>query len=168
MTTPIRAALITTSTLLVKVADGLGGLKRLHVSEHLEESIRASFQDSLDLDKGLTKGREQENRWDYLLGHSNSRRIIGLEPHSAKTDQISKVIAKRKAAIDQLRDHLKAHARVAAWLWVASGKVAFADTERARLLLDQNGIRFVGRMVLPKHLPSSPPPTPTRKASLRR
>jgi hypothetical protein len=36
---------------------------------------------------------------------------------------------------------------------VASGKVHFADTEKARLRLDQNGIKFVGTRVLAKHLP---------------
>jgi hypothetical protein len=101
----------------------------------------------------MRAGHHQENRWDYLIGHAPSTLVVGLEPHSAKRDQISTVIAKRKAAVDQLRSHLKSDARIAAWLWVASGKVHFVDTEKARRRLDQNGIRFVGTKVLRKHLP---------------
>jgi 6-phosphogluconate dehydrogenase len=39
---------------------------------------------------------------------------------------------------------LNPQARIAAWLWVASGKVHFADTEKVRRRLDQSGIEFVG------------------------
>jgi hypothetical protein len=121
---------------------------------YVDEAIRPAFSDSLDLDEGLRPTHGQENRWDYLLGHAPSTAVIGLEPHSAKEDEVSKVIAKCAAARDQLRSHLKANARVAAWLWVASGKVHFADTERARRRLDQHGIQFVGTRVLQKHLES--------------
>jgi len=68
-------------------------------------------------------------------------------------DQISKVIKKKAAAKLQLAQHLKPGAKITSWLWVSSGKVHFADTEKARLRLAQQGIRFVGRKVLPKHLP---------------
>jgi hypothetical protein len=36
---------------------------------------------------------------------------------------------------------------------VAPGKVHFAETEKAKLRLDQNGIEFVGTKVMAKHLP---------------
>jgi hypothetical protein len=116
--------------------------------------IRSAFADSLDLDNALLAGLEQQHRWDYLLGHTNTRKVIGLEPHSAKSDQISTVISKKNAALTQLRPHLQDGARVSAWLWVASGKVHFADTENARRRLDQNGIQFVGTRLLEKHLPT--------------
>jgi len=80
-------------------------------------------------------------------------KVIAVEPHSAKQDQISRVIEKRRQARDQLKAHLLPGARVTQWLWVASGSVQFADTEKARRLLDQNGIEFVGRQVRAKHLP---------------
>jgi hypothetical protein len=35
----------------------------------------------------------------------------------------------------------------------SSGRVQFADTEKARRHLDQNGIEFVASQVLPRHLP---------------
>ncbi len=94
----------------------------------------------------------EENRWDYLLGHTPSVSIVALEPHSAKQDQISKIIDKKKAARQQLSGHLKPGEQISAWIWVASSKVFFADTEKVRLRLNQQGIRFVASPVLKKHL----------------
>jgi DNA-directed RNA polymerase beta subunit len=78
---------------------------------------------------------------------------VAVEPHSAKQDEISTVIKKRTAAREQLKAHLHDVSRVTTWLWVASGKVHFANTEKARVRLDQNGIEFVGTRVTAKHLP---------------
>lgn len=38
------------------------------------------------------------------------------------------------------------------WFWVASGRVQFADTERARRRLDEHGIRFVGKVLQARYL----------------
>jgi hypothetical protein len=151
--TPVRNALVAESTLRTRVADGLAAMESAHRS-YIEESLRAEFTDSLDLDEAMRAGHEQENLWDYLLGHAPSTAVVGLEPHTAKGDAISAVIAKRKAAKDQLRPHLRPNSRIGAWLWVASGGVQFADTEKARRRLDQSGIQFVGKKVLRKHLPA--------------
>lgn len=121
--------------------------------EHFDQEIRAALEDSLDLDKALQHGHEGENRWDYLLGHKPSSEVVAVEPHSAKQDEISTVIKKRTDAREQLKPHLRDGTRIAKWLWVASGKVHFANTEKARLRLDQNGIEFVGKKVMAKHLP---------------
>jgi len=118
--------------------------------------VRAAFGDSLALDDAMLAGHEQENRWDYLLGHTSSGAVVGLEPHSAKQDQVSTVVNKRKAAKDQLQDHLRPGQTVSRWYWVASGDVFFADTDRVRFQLDQNGIEFVGKRLLLKHLPTPP------------
>ncbi len=152
--TPVRSSLEGASSLQSKVNDGIGALESGH-HKHLAEDIRKAFGDSLDLDKAMVEGHEQENRWDYLLGHSRSKTVIGLEVHSAQKDQITNVIKKKEAARDQLRGHLKQGKSVADWLWVASGKVQFANTEKARRRLDQKGIRFVGRRVEKKHLPET-------------
>jgi hypothetical protein len=153
--TVLRRALREESSLQPMVSDGLGAVEGAH-REYLEENIRATFEDSLDLDEAMRVGHEQENRWDYLLGHAPSGEVVGVEPHSAKQDEISTIISKRAAAKAHLREHLRNGVRVSRWLWVASGNVQFADTERARLRLDQNGIEFVGRRVLPKHLAGGP------------
>lgn len=150
--TPVRRALREDSALIPLVANGLGAIESKH-RNHFAEAIRSDFADSLDLDKAMEKGHERENRWDYLLGHASSGEVVAVEPHSAKHDEITTVISKRCAARDHLKDHLREGARVTKWLWVASGRVHFADTEKARRLLDQNGIEFVGAQVAGKHLP---------------
>lgn len=165
--TPVRQLLRTESTLLGNVQDGLSAVEGAHRS-CFDSAIRPAFADSLDIDEGFRAGREQENRWDYLLGHGPSRTVVGVEPHSAKDDQISAVIRKRTAALKQLRDHLRDGARIGKWLWVASGEVRFANTEKARVQLDQNGIEFVGKTVLSKHLPGSKSETSGRSKTSRR
>lgn len=152
-TTPIRRALTEESTLQPLVKDGLGAVQRAH-KDYLAEAVRTAFADSIDIDEALKQGREQENRWDYLLGHEASGTIVAVEPHSARDDEVSTIIAKRTAARDQLRVHLRPGATVARWLWVASGRVSFANTEKTKFRLDQNGITFVGRQVQARHLPA--------------
>lgn len=89
--TPIRSVLMSTSTLRDKVKDGLGAVETTHRG-YLDKKICTDFADSLALDEALKEGEHsQANRWDYLLGHTPSAKIIGLEPHSAKTDQVSTV-----------------------------------------------------------------------------
>ena len=78
--------------------------------------------------------------------------MIGIEPHPAETGEISTVISKRRDAMEQLRPHLKPGARIAAWLWVATGENHFVATESARRRLEQNGIRFVGKIVRARDL----------------
>jgi len=150
--TPLRAALLTQSSLRPLVVNGIGAVEAAH-RDYFEPGIRSTFSDSIDLDAALKKGHSQENRWDYLLGHLPSGQVVAVEPHSAKQDEITTLIKKRDAARQQLKDHLRDDVRIVKWLWVASGKVQFADTEKARRLLDQNGIEFVGTKVLEKHLP---------------
>lgn len=152
---PVRRALKQDSTLQDSVLDGLAAVERSHM-KYFNADIRAHFADSLEIDKSLRQGREQENRWDYLLGHAPSGEVIAVEPHSASQGEISTVIRKRAAAREQLREHLRDGARIAKWLWVASGKVHFVATEKAKLQLDQNGIEFVGTAVMAKHLPTAP------------
>lgn len=152
--TPLRAALTSTSTFLPLVEDSIKALKSEH-RKLLDTNVRQAFADSLDLDEATKKGREEENRWDYLLGvqhDDKGDRIIAIEPHSAKTDEVSRVIEKRKAALQHLGGHLKDGKKVQKWLWVASKDVHFADTEKVRRQLDQNGIEFVGRSVQARHL----------------
>lgn len=166
--TPVRRALQSSSPLLSAVKDGLGAIEAKD-RDCFDEAVRSAFADSLNSDEALRPGHDHENRWDYLLGHEASQQVIGVEPHSAKEDQVGKVIQKRARAIEQLRDHFRDGARVANWLWVASGAVHFASTEKTRYRLAQNGIEFVGTKVLPKHLPIVPPAvSPKQRAKGRR
>jgi hypothetical protein len=148
---PVRSALTQTSALQGHVKDGLGAIAAAHHA-HVEMELRPAFGDSLDIDAGLLSGRESEHRWDYLLGHGPTRMVIALEPHSAKQDQVSTVIRKKQAAMDQLRGHLRDGVKIARWFWVASGDVQFADTERERRRLDQHGIEFIGKVLRARHV----------------
>lgn len=152
--TTLKRALQISSSLQPVVAEGMGAVERAH-REYFEQDTRSTFGDSLDLDKAMLQGHEQENRWDYLLGHTPSGKVVGVEPHAAKQDEITTVINKRAAALEHLRAHLRDGAKVSKWLWVASGKVHFANTEKAKIRLDENGIEFVGKAVGVRHLPQS-------------
>lgn len=150
--TPLRKAFCPQSNLILHVMDGIKALKS-DDRQHISDAITQEFSDSIDIDSALQNAHPQQNRWDYLLGHSPSVRVIAIEIHSAKDDEISAVIKKREAAQQQLKPHLANGAVISVWLWVSSGSVKFANTERARRRLDQHGIEFVGRKVLKKHLP---------------
>ena len=151
--TPVRRALNPSSTLRDVVREGLGAVEKAHI-KLIDDSIRAAFVDSLDIDAGFVAQYPNDPRWDYLLGHDASGQVVGLDPHSAKTGEISTVKAKRAHARAQLRDHMKPGATVAEWFWVASGKVDFLDQEKATLQLAQAGVKFIGRRVLQRHLAS--------------
>ncbi len=148
--TPIRKALTAQSMINALVQDGIGAIKD-NDKRCLDTSIRTQFADSLDTDEAFRVGRDQEPRWDYLLGHEN-RNLIAVEPHSAKTDEIKAVINKKRALIQQLNGHLKDGTHISKWLWVASGTVCFPRGSKYEISLSQAGIKFVGRCVLAKHL----------------
>lgn len=148
--TPVRDALYAQSTIKALVMDGIGALKDKD-KKFIEASIRTQFADSLDTDEAFRVGRDQESRWDYLLGHED-RSLIAVEPHSAKTDEIQAVIKKKRALRQQLDGHLKDEIHISKWLWVSSGTVCFPRGSKHEILLSQAGIKFVGRCVLAKHL----------------
>ena len=133
--------------------DGVSAIKRQE-QYVLHDSIRTEFDDSLDLDEATRVGRESQNRWDYLLGHSASKKIIGVEPHSATNGEVSTVIAKKKASQLVLQSHVNAGVNVVSWNWVSSGTVGLVPIDKMRLRLAQNGITFVGRCLKKKHLPA--------------
>lgn len=151
MTRPITDALVASSSLRAGVRGGLGALEKSH-RRLLQEDVRTAFAESLEIDGNLLKGREQSNRWDYLLGHKTSSHIVGLEPHSAATKEVSAVIRKRDAAIEQLRPHLRAGKKVSEWYWVASGRVDFVPHDKMMRRLEQAGITFVGGALGARHI----------------
>ncbi len=153
---PVRRALLADSILLLRVQDGLAALASDHVAS-IDPGIRHDFADSLDTDAALKVDHPQDPRWDYLVGHAPSGTVLGIEAHSARDGEVVTVINKRKHALLQLRSHLVKSVQIAAWYWMASGRVDFLETERVGLRLAQNGIAFVGRRLLTKHLPMHAP-----------
>lgn len=151
--TPVRAALRSGSALARHVQDGLSAFAQQH-AHLIDSTIRSEFGDSLDLDAALKADHPEDPRWDYLVGHAGTDSMLGVEPHSARDAEITRVIAKRRHAIQQLKPHLRTEARVASWFWVASGRVDFLVIEKARLQLSQAGITFVGRVLRAKDLPA--------------
>lgn len=149
--TPIRRHLRDDSTLHREVADNLQALEASH-RQCIDITIRNSFADSLDLDGAFRVAYPQDNRWDYLLGLKQNPFVVGLEPHSAKDDEVSNVVEKCRAARQQLRSHLRDGHEVQAWFWVASGSVKFAPTGKAVFRLSQGGVTFVGTRLRAKHL----------------
>ncbi len=130
MTRPLTDALSAFSFLRDEVKEGLGALESPH-KQLVDQSIRTHFSESLEIDENLREGQEQANRWDYLLGHEASAQLVGLEPHSATTGEVSTVIRKRDAAVQQLRPHLRSGRKVSEWYWVASGRVDFVPHDKA-------------------------------------
>lgn len=149
--TPVRSCLDPKSLLLAKVQAGLDAVEKSHRAR-IDGQLRSRFLDSLEVDSNLQAGREQENRWDYLLGFEDGA-VIGLESHSAHTSEVKTVINKKRAAQRQLAEHLGQGKRISAWVWVASGKVDFVPHEKAILRLAGEGITFAGETLKLKHLP---------------
>lgn len=160
--TVLSNALNPKSHLRGAVRPGLQALKKDHARNLLHESIKSRFTDSIDLDESLRGSAPGEHRWDYLIGDGTSLSVIAVEPHSAHSSEVSVVIEKRNAALTHLRPHLRTGARIAAWYWVSSGPVNFLRYEKTLLQLEQHGIKFVGRTLLPRHLPSQAPPSSKR------
>jgi hypothetical protein len=159
--TPVRAGLKEESDLHNKVHGGLGALKKVDKG-YIEDKIRQDFGDSIDIDAAFLAGHESGNRWDYLLGHTPSEAIVGLEPHTAGDGEVSTVIKKRKRSLEHLRAHMRDGVRVVDWYWVASGKVDFTAHDKTQRQLDNAGVTFVGKQLLPKHLAALVPKRPPR------
>jgi hypothetical protein len=140
----LKTALHDSSTLRKHLRNGIGALAPVDV-KLIAESERSKIGDSLDLDTATKDELPEANRWDYLMSLPALEQIIGVEPHTARDSEISVVIAKKKHALQYLRSHLQDGYHIAKWFWVSHGTVGFSRMDRARRLLDQNGIAFVGR-----------------------
>jgi hypothetical protein len=143
---PLRTALRDGCRLRPSVRNGLGALVQAEI-RLIAVDQRPRVEDSLDLDEATREEHPNDHRWDYLLSIRGTHDLVGVEPHSPRDAEIRVVIAKKRNAVDYLRGHLAPNRRVDRWYWVSRGPVLFSATERARRLLDQHGIAFVGRML---------------------
>ena len=144
----VKSVLAKGSSLAQHVQAGVKALRKADRSA-IEPAIRKDFDDSLDLDAALLRAHPTDPRWDYLLGHRSSG-VVALEVHPATDGDVHAVIAKKQAAIAQLKGHLKPGHGVGRWFWAASGRVALPLRSRAKLATC--GIVFVGRTLRAEHL----------------
>ena len=142
----LEIALVDGSSLRNYLKTGMGAFARVDVGL-IARTERTKIGDSIDLDAASRPEFPEENRWDYMMSLPATSEIVGLEPHTARDSEICVVISKRKHALAYLRSHLRAGHHVAKWFWVSHGPVGFSRMERARRLLDQNGIEFAGRLL---------------------
>lgn len=140
----LATAFVDASALRALVREGLGALKDGDI-QLIALELRTSVRDSLDLDAAAREQHPNANRWDYLVALRDRHEIVGVEPHSARDDQISVVIAKKREAMNYLSIHFRAGVAVSRWYWITRGQVGFSKMDRARRSLDQNGITFRGR-----------------------
>jgi hypothetical protein len=142
--THLKEALNKTSPLRGLVQVGMGAFAARDI-KLIAEDQRSRIGDSLDLDAASRGEHPDANRWDYIISIPDSQRFVGIEPHTAKDDQISVVIQKKEHAIHYLRSHFRESHRITRWYWVTHGTVSFSKMDRARRRLDEKGIEFVGR-----------------------
>lgn len=140
----VRDALAPGTALVAAVHPGKRALRRGD-RERVVESAAARIVDSLDLDTQTAAERGRENRWDYLLGTTQSSLpLIAVEVHPANTGQVKVLIAKKRAAEAVLRSVLKPGQTVKRWYWIASGKTVITRNTPESRMLDAAGIRLVG------------------------
>jgi hypothetical protein len=142
----LGTTLLPASTLRNHVRNGLGALPQAH-RNLVAQDLRRHVGDSLDFDNATRADNPNANRWDYLLSVPNESKVVGLEPHTARDDQIRVVIAKKEHTAQYLRNHLLPRHRPLRWFWVTSGRVGFSRMERAIRQLNQAGIAFEGRLL---------------------
>jgi hypothetical protein len=137
-------------------------------SSRIANDTRRLFDDSLDLDTATRPAHKNDHRWDYLLGHKETGHVVALEVHPAETAEVTRVIAKRTASSAHLQAHLESGETVAAWYWVASGRIAFVPLDKVRQRLSEHGIEFVGSRLEAKRLASLPKRATARPAKRRK
>jgi hypothetical protein len=142
----LKAALHEESRLRDLVEVGMGAFNKTDVKS-IAENQRSRIGDSIDLDAASKDEHPEANRWDYIISIPDLKELAGIEPHSAKDSEVSVVIRKKKHATDYLRTHLQNGYRITKWFWVTHGPVSFSKMDPARRRLDQNGIKFVGRLL---------------------
>jgi hypothetical protein len=124
----------------------MGAFTSGHVSL-IAEDQRARIGDSLDLDSASRDEHPNENRWDYVVSIPDLTEFAGIEPHHATDKEISVVVRKKRFAAEYLRNHLREGYRLTKWYWISSGSVSFSRMDKARRILDKNGIKFEGRIL---------------------
>ena len=116
---------------------------------------------SINLDSTLMRERRHANapRWDYGLGYKPAggpEQAIWVEVHSAKTDEVSRVLAKLKwlrswlnSEGGQLQKLTERANRENQYVWIASNGVHISKNSPQARRLSQSAIRVTRQLSLP-------------------
>ncbi len=116
---------------------------------------RISFGDtrrirgSINLDSSLAESYPNLSRWDYGIGFEKNiktDKVVWLEVHPAKADEVKSMIAKLNWLKNWLQDSAPALRRItlgdSPFVWVASGGVAFQKSSQQARILASAGLTF--------------------------
>lgn len=113
---------------------------------------------SIDLDSALRRRQPNDPRWDYGLGYrpANGReQAIWVEVHSAKTDEVSRVVRKLGWLKDWLNGEAEDLRRLTSragedkrYVWIASGKNKIPGNSPEARILSRSGLPLVTRLEL--------------------
>ena len=118
-----------------RVENGKAALKKAH---RTQVDMKATC--SVDLDTHGPPSVRGEKRWDYVLVNHDGKGHA-VEVHPARTSEVGDMIAKKRWAEEVLRREAKGLA-IAAWHWVASGRVDVRRHDRSRKMLAEAGLAF--------------------------
>ena len=122
---------------------------------HIESSLRQDFHDSLPLDEATAASSPNTNRWDYILGVSGNKQLIGLEVHPATPGEVSEVIKKKEQAAQVMQQNLRPRLFIHKWFWSSSGTAGINPNTTEYRRLVSAGIVFVGKTLRKAHLDST-------------
>ena len=139
-----------TSHLQDSISDGPGAMLGAD-RDLIEQSVRKLFLDSIDVDAAFNKATTQRGKpLGLFLGYEDNF-VVALEPHHGNHKEVKVVIAKKRSCRDQIKAHVIPGREPRIWPWV-SKNTDFIALDKARPLLDQEGILYVGKIRLKKHL----------------
>lgn len=125
------------------------GLQALAPADHKRISCKDTrkLAGSVNLDETLKQAQPNEPRWDYGVGVARGPRdrAVWVEVHPASSLHVDEVIKKRRWLRRWLEDKAPAieaitPRRAEAYLWLASGKVAFQKNSPQSRRLAEAGI----------------------------
>jgi hypothetical protein len=143
-----KQAVLATEALSDAYRPGLQALRNVDHAK-IQCADPRSLTGSVNLDEALSQSHPNDPRWDYGIGlrkRGRSEHVIWIEVHPASSRHVQEVLSK----LSWLRQWLVSSAPLlsripAAYVWLASGKVALSRGSPQRRRLAAAGIHFAGR-----------------------
>ena len=129
------------------IEDGLDGIQKSHRGKFKQRKrkvlLSINAEDALRQSNPAVYGNV--NHWDYLCGIGKGGRVdarIGVEAHRATTEEVDKLVAKKKWFSGYLARKVS-NFEVSKWFWVALGGIKIAPTTIEARRLSQEAIILV-------------------------